>query len=180
MRNFRLMLSIGIVLSCLILVSCHGSNPVMPNNQQMTSSMAASQMATQGTTSGTNSTPVATSGTTTHGKATDVPAYYDADLFTINLQLLPENAQETTLNKNGQINNIYECDSCGFNFIAVIDAIPTDGMNPLWQEVQITFTDSNTPHQFFSDDEILAAAASGEITLTPTGEMYTCSVIGPK
>jgi hypothetical protein len=34
-------------------------------------------------------------------------------------------------------------------------------------------------HQFTSDDQILAAAAAGQITLTPTSEIYRCSVIGP-
>jgi hypothetical protein len=47
------------------------------------------------------------------------------------------------------------------------------------------FVDSNSssaPHQFFSDDEVLAAAAGAnpEITLVDTGEVYRCSVVGSK
>jgi len=129
---------------------------------------------------GSSSRVSANSANTTHGSATDTSAYYDHNLLTINLQLLPPHAQQITLTKNHQINNIYQCDSCNFNFINVIDAIPTDGMNPLWQEVQISFIGGATPHQLFSDNEILAAEAAGQITVTPTGEMYTCSVIGSK
>lgn len=60
----------------------------------------------------------------------------------------------------------------------MIDAIPENGFNPVWEEVQITFTAGNTPRLLFSDDEIAAAAASGEITLTSTGEVYWCPVVG--
>jgi hypothetical protein len=68
----------------------------------------------------------------------------------------------------------------GFLFIAVIDAIQGEGFNPLWAEVQITFNSSNPPRQFTSDGQILEAAQSGEITLTSTGELYRCSVVGAK
>ena len=114
-----------------------------------------------------------------NGIGGSTPAYYDHQLFTINLKQL-STAQATLLKQNSQQNTIYESDPGlpgGQPFIAVIDAIQTDGFNPLWAEVQITFN-GGTPHQLFSDDEILAAAASGEITLTPTHEMYRCSVIG--
>ena len=114
-----------------------------------------------------------------NGVGGTTPAYYDHQLFTINLKQL-STAQATLLKRNSQQNTIYESDPGlpgGQPFIAVIDAIQTDGFNPLWAEVQITFN-GGTPRQLFSDDEILAAAASGEITLTPTNEMYRCSVIG--
>jgi hypothetical protein len=64
-------------------------------------------------------------------------------------------------------------------FISVLDAIQGDGFNPLWQEVQISFTSGHTPRQLTSDTDILAAAASGEITLSSTTEVYRCSVVGP-
>jgi hypothetical protein len=115
-----------------------------------------------------------------NGVAGSMPAYYDHQLFTINFKQLTV-AQATLLAKNGQQNTIYQSDPGlpgGQPFISVIDAIPADGMNPLWAEVQIAFTAGHTPRQLFSDDEIAAAAASGEITLTPTNEMYRCSVIG--
>jgi len=116
----------------------------------------------------------------TNGVAGSMPAYYDHQLFTINFKQLTT-AQATLLAKNGQQNVIYQSDPGlpgGQPFISVIDAIPADGMNPLWAEVQIAFTLGHTPRQLFSDDEIAAAVASGEITLTSTNEMYRCSVIG--
>jgi hypothetical protein len=70
----------------------------------------------------------------------------------------------------------------GQPFISVIDAVPGDGMNPVWQEVQITFNSGFTPRQLYSDDEVLAAASglNPEITLTFTDEVYKCPVIGKK
>jgi hypothetical protein len=115
-----------------------------------------------------------------NGIAGSMPAYYDHHVFTINFKQLTT-AQATLLAKNNQQNTIYQSDPGlpgGQPFVSVIDAIPADGMNPLWAEVQIAFTPGHTPRQLFSDDEIAAAAASGEITLTPTNEMYRCSVIG--
>jgi len=108
-----------------------------------------------------------------------MPALYDGDLFSINFMEL--SSEKTLQTKNGQLNNIYQSDPGlpgGQPFISVIDAIPTDGMNPLWEEIQITFTAGHTPRQLESDDDIAAAVASGEITLTDTGELYRCSVIG--
>jgi len=68
------------------------------------------------------------------------------------------------------------------DFIPVIDAIQGDGFNPLWHQILIVFNEGFTPHQFFSDDEVLAAAAGAnpEITLVDTGEVYRCSVVGSK
>ena len=60
----------------------------------------------------------------------------------------------------------------------MIDAIPGDGFNPVWEEVQITFTPGHTPRQLFSDDEIFDALSAGEITIELTGEVYWCPVIG--
>ena len=117
-----------------------------------------------------------------NGSAGQMPAYYDDELFTINFKELPPGGEGANLKHNGSINTIYMSDQAeelGFNFISVLDAIQGDGFNPLWQEVQITFL-TIPPTQFFSDDEILAAAASGEILLTNTGELYRCSVVGPK
>ena len=117
-----------------------------------------------------------------NGIAGSMPAYYDHTIFTINFFQLSR-AQATLLAKNNQQNVIYQSDPGlpgGQPFISVIDAIPADGMNPLWAEVQIAFASGHTPRQLFSDDEIAAAVASGEITLTPTNEMYRCSVIGAK
>jgi hypothetical protein len=124
--------------------------------------------------------PAAWAGGSLNGVAGSMPAYYDHDLFTINFKEL-STAEATLIKRNTQFNFIYQSDPGlpgGQPFISVIDAIPADGMNPLWLEVQITFNPGHTPRQLFSDDEIAAAAASGEITLTATDEMYRCSVIG--
>ena len=61
----------------------------------------------------------------------------------------------------------------------MIDAIQGAGFNPHWQQVLIHFSPGVTPHQFNSVAEVQAAAAAGQITLTVTGEVYRCSVVGP-
>jgi len=112
-----------------------------------------------------------------NGSGGDMPAFYDGKLFTINFKLL-----KPDMHNNPSFNTIYQCDSCadqGLQFVSVLDAIQGDGFNPLWLEVQITF-DTIAPQQFTSDEDILEAADAGEITLTPTTEVYRCSVIGPK
>jgi len=113
-----------------------------------------------------------------NGSGGDMPAYYDGQLFTINFKAMPH-----PIPNNKSINTIYMCDQCdgqGFMFVAVLDAIQGDGFNPLWDEQQITFNPGFSFQQFTSDTDILAAEASGEITLTDTGELYRCSVVGPK
>ncbi|PYQ35109.1 MAG: hypothetical protein DMF57_04160 [Acidobacteria bacterium] len=118
-----------------------------------------------------------------NGSSGQMPAYYDAKLFTINFKLMAANADVELLRHNHSINTIYMSDNGLPNnqpFISVLDAIQGDGFNPLWQEVQIVFNDGFTPRQLTSDNDIAAAAASGEITLFPTTEVYRCSVVGPK
>ena len=122
-------------------------------------------------------------GQTTKGTASQIPAYYDGNLLTIQFVEFSSSAETSLLQHNGSLNFIYQSDPGlpgGQPFISVIDAIPTDGFNPVWEEVQIKFTDGNTPVQFFSDNEVLAAAAAGIITLTDTGEVYWCPVVGSK
>jgi hypothetical protein len=118
-----------------------------------------------------------------NGKASSIPAYYDHALFTIHFVEFSPNAEASLLKHNSQINFIYQSDPGlpgGQPFISVIDAIPGDGFNPIWEEVQITFTAGHTPRQLFSDDEIAAAFAAGEIDLEFTGEVYWCPVVGHK
>jgi hypothetical protein len=109
-------------------------------------------------------------------------AFYDDQIFTINFTELPPGGEAATEQHNNSKNTIYQCDTCPFAFISVLDAIQGDGFNPLWEEVQITFTKPATfpPQQFTSDNDILAAAAAGNISLRDTEEMYRCSVLGPK
>jgi len=104
----------------------------------------------------------------TNGSAGDMPALYDGHLFTINFKQEPGGGEAALLAHNGSINTIYMSDQA---------AIQGDGFNPLWQEVQIVFS-TIPPQQFFSDNEILAAAAAGQIALVPTTEVYRCSVVG--
>jgi hypothetical protein len=114
-----------------------------------------------------------------NGRATAMPAYYDGQIFTINFKEMPSTAETTLLARNGQLNFIYEVDpDQNLPFLPVLDAIPHDGMNPLWQEVEITY--NVTPFQLVRDDDVLAAAAAGQIDLNFTTELYRCSVIGPK
>src|SRR5260221_7371803 len=118
-----------------------------------------------------------------NGSGGDMPAYYDANLLTINFKELPSGAEEATIANNGSINFIFMSDPGlpgGEMFISVLDAIQGDGFNPLWVEVQITFNAGFTPRQLFSDNEIADAAAAREISLRGTDEAYRCSVVGPK
>lgn len=120
-----------------------------------------------------------------NGAAGEMPAYYDSTRFTINLMDLSAQAAATIIARNQSFNTIYMSDPGlpgGKPFISVLDAIQGDGFNPLWREVQIAFNPGFTPRQFFSDDEILAAAggAHPEITLTKMNEIYRCAVVGAK
>jgi hypothetical protein len=117
-----------------------------------------------------------------NGSAGQMPAYYDGQLFTINFKQEPSGGEASLLTHNGSINTIYmsdQAEAAGVMFTSVLDAIQGDGFNPLWQEVQIEFK-TIAPQQFFSDNEVLAAAAAGQIKLVPTTEVYRCSVVGTK
>ena len=120
---------------------------------------------------------------TLRGSASQIPAYYDHVLFTIQFVEFSPAAEKSLLQHNKSLNFIYQSDPGlpgGEPFISVIDAIPGDGFNPIWEEVQISFTEGNTPRQLFSDTEVEAAFNAGEITLTFTGEVYWCPVVGRK
>src|SRR5262249_38712135 len=97
-----------------------------------------------------------------NGSAGQMPAYYDGQLFTINFKEQPSGAEASLLSHNGSINTIYmsdQAEAAGVMFTSVLDAIQGDGFNPLWQEVQIVFK-TLRPQPFFSDHDILAAAAA--------------------
>ena len=117
-----------------------------------------------------------------NGSAGQMPAFYDGQEFTINFKEQPSGGEASLLAHNGSINTIYmsdQAEAAGVMFTSVLDAIQGDGFNPLWNEVQIVFK-TIAPQQFFSDNEILAAAAAGKIALVPTTEVYRCSVVGAK
>ena len=118
-----------------------------------------------------------------NGSASVIPAYYDHNLLNIQFVEFSATAEQTLLKHNASLNFIYQSDPGlpgGEPFISVIDAVPGDGFNPIWEEVQITFTAGHTPRQLFSDTEVEDAFNNGEITLDFTGEVYWCPVVGPK
>ena len=116
------------------------------------------------------------------GAAGQMPAYYDAKLFTVNIFEVP--ASDPLIQRDPTINIIYASNDLDEeqDFVPVIDAIQGDGFNPLWLQVLIVFNQGFTPHQFFSDDEVEDAAAgpNPEITLVVTDEIYRCSVVSSK
>jgi hypothetical protein len=119
-----------------------------------------------------------------NGAAGQRPAYYEGDLFTVNMKELPPAASASIIAKNQSLNEIYASNDLDEeqDFISVIDAIQGEGFNPLWHQNLIVFNEGFTPHQFVSEDEILAAAAGAdpEITIVETDEVYRCSVVGRK
>src|SRR5437899_11243668 len=118
-----------------------------------------------------------------NGSASSIPAYYDHNLFTIHFVEFSPAAEKALLQHNSSLNFIYQSDPGlpgGQPFISVIDAVPGDGFNPIWEEVQITFTTGHTPRQLYSDTDVEDAVNSGEITLDFTGEVYWCPVVGNK
>jgi hypothetical protein len=119
-----------------------------------------------------------------NGRGSARPVYYDGKLVTVNMVELSDDAAEQIIANNTSANIIYAYADLDEPqpFNSVIDAIPTDGFNPLWLQMLIVFNSGFTPHQFTSDEEVLAAASGSnpEITLVNTGEIYRCSVIGPK
>jgi hypothetical protein len=119
-----------------------------------------------------------------NGAAGQMPAFYDGALFTVNMKEMPAGAEGSLLANNPSINTIYASNDLDEEqvFTPVIDAIQGDGFNPLWQQVLIVFNAGFTPHQFTSDEQVLAAAAGAhpEITLVVTDEVYRCAVVGPK
>jgi len=117
------------------------------------------------------------------GAGGQMPAYYDGRLITINSVEISDVAADH-VGSNPSHNNIYVTNDLDDpqDFNPVIDAIQGDGFNPLWEQFKIVFNTGVTPHQFFSDEEVLAAAAGSrpEITLVDTKEVYRCSVVGRK
>ena len=119
-----------------------------------------------------------------HGAAGQMPAFYDGTLFTVNMKEMPAGASAALQAHNSSINQIYASNDLDDeqDFVPVLDAIQGDGFNPLWHQNLIVFNQGFTPHQFTSDNQVLAAAAGAhpEITIVSTDEMYRCSVVGHK
>ncbi len=119
-----------------------------------------------------------------NGAGGQMPAYYDGELFTVNMKEQSEAANAAIIGANQNLNEIYASNDLDEeqDFIPVINAIQGEGFNPLWHQILIVFNEGFTPHQFVSEDEIEAAAAgrNPEITLVETDEVYRCSVVGKK
>jgi hypothetical protein len=117
-----------------------------------------------------------------NGAATQRPVFYEGQRVTVNMFEVP--ASEALLQNNANTNTIYASNDLDEeqDFLSVIDAIQGEGFNPLWHQVLIVFNQGFTPHQFVSEDQVLAAAAGAhpEITLVSTDEVYRCSIVGSK
>ncbi len=132
-------------------------------------------------TAGARNGALAAAGST-NGAAGQMPAYYEGQLFTVNMKEQPDNASASLIGKNKSINEIFASNDLDEeqDFIPVIDAIQGEGFNPLWRQILIVFNAGFTPHQFTSEEEVEAAAAgpNPEIALVETDEVYRCSVVG--
>jgi hypothetical protein len=119
-----------------------------------------------------------------NGAAGQMPAFYEGELFTVNMKEQSENASASIIAKNQSLNEIFASNDLDDeqDFIPVIDAIQGEGFNPLWRQNLIVFNQGFTPHQFVSEEEVEAAAAgpNPEITIVATDEVYRCSVVGRK
>jgi hypothetical protein len=147
------------------------------------STTAPSTSASLAKTAGHSNGLVAATGSV-NGAAGQMPAYFEGQLFTINIKQQSDNASASLIGKNASINEIYASNDLDEeqDFIPVINAIQGEGFNPLWRQNLIVFNAGFTPHQFVSEAEVLAAAAgpNPEITLVKTNEVYRCSVVGGK
>jgi hypothetical protein len=119
-----------------------------------------------------------------NGRSSARSVFYDGKLVTVNMVELSDDAAAKIIANNTSTNVIYAYNDLDDpqDFNSIIDAIPTDGFNPLWLQKLIVFNSGFTPHQFFSDEEVLNAASGSnpEIRLVNSGEIYRCSVIGPQ
>ena len=118
-----------------------------------------------------------------NGAASQRPVFYEGEHVTVNMFEVPA-AEGSLLDNNRSVNTIYASNDLDDeqDFLSVIDAIQGEGFNPLWHQVLIVFNQGFTPHQFTSEDDVLAAAdgADPEITLVLTDEVYRCSIVRSK
>ena len=113
------------------------------------------------------------------GAATQIPAFFNGQSVRINVVELSNQATASIIAHNKSLNIIYVSNDLDDpqQFTPVINAVPGQGFNALWLQVQIQFNPGVTPHQFTSEADILAAAKAGQITLVDTGEVYRDSVV---
>jgi hypothetical protein len=119
---------------------------------------------------------VPSAGAGENGRGSAMPGYFDCQLVTILHADIPEGGAEALAEHNGQANLIFVFPD-GSN-LDVVDAIPTQGYNPIWQEVEVTW--NTTPSLLCSAAQIFAAEERGDVTLEFTDEFETCPVAGPR
>jgi hypothetical protein len=153
----------ALALSLVVGACSHSSSPTSPK---------------YGTMAGAS---MSQAGGSVNGAGTRIPAFYDGKQFIINSIELSDVAHDHIV-LNQSHNEIFVTNDLDDpqDFDPVLDAIQGDGFNPLWEQFKIAFNPGTPPQQFFSDTEVLDAAAAGKITLTDTGEVYRCSVVGTK
>jgi len=162
--------------------ACGKDSALRPSTAPESSSLrsGAAVQALGAAPSGTNAAK--SGGGSENGAASQRPVYYDGELFTVNMMELASSS--SIIAQNPTFNEIYATNDLDEeqDFLSVIDAIQGDGFNPLWRQNLIVFNPGFTPHQFTSDEEVLAAAggANPEITIVQTDEIYRCSVVGSK
>ena len=115
-----------------------------------------------------------------NGAAGQIPAFFNGQSVTINVQQLSDTAAASIIAHNKQLNAIYVTNDLDEtqDFTPVLNAVPGQNFNALWIQIKISFNPGVTPHQFTSEADILAAAKAGQITLINTGEVYRDSVVG--
>jgi hypothetical protein len=174
---------VTLVSLSLFCIACQGNNA--PGAPSPVDSNAVVAPMSQSVSPAASQTPGALAASaSSNGAAGQMPAYYEGQLFIVNMKEMPDNASESLIPKNGSVNEIYASNDLDEeqDFIPVIDAIQGEGFNPLWRQILIVFNPGSKPHQFVSEDQIEEAAAGPdpEIHLVETDEVYRCSVVGRK
>ncbi len=115
-----------------------------------------------------------------NGAAGQIPALFNGQSVTINVNQLSDSAAASILAHNPSLQTIFVTNDLDEPqaFAPVLSAVPGQNFNALWDQVLIQFNPGVTPHQFTSEADILAAAKAGQITLIDTGEVYRDSVVG--
>jgi hypothetical protein len=108
------------------------------------------------------------------GRSTLTPGLYDCATINLLHEDFSDKSAASLLAHNKNVNHIFEA----AGMIDVVDAVPGDGFNGIWQEVKINFVQI-APRQYCNEDDIYADAAAGNITLDYTSEVEICVVVGP-
>ena len=78
----------------------------------------------------------------TNGAAGEIPAFFNGQSVTINVKQLPDSAAASILANNPRIQTIFVTNDLDEkqDFTPVINAVPGQGFNALWLQVQISFS----------------------------------------